>query len=99
MRLPPNYQSTIIDTAAKLFGNNASVWLFGSRLDDSAKGGDVDLLIKLESPIENKTVLAAKYNALLQMKLGMQKFDILIIDPSTPLKEMHQNALSNGLQL
>jgi predicted nucleotidyltransferase len=99
MRLPLNYQSTITDTAAKLFGNNASVWLFGSRLDDSAKGGDVDLLIKLESPTENKTVLAAKYNALLQMKLGMQKFDILIIDPSTPLKEIHQKALSNGLQL
>lgn len=99
MRLPPNYKSTITDIALQLFGKSATVWLFGSRLDDSAKGGDVDLLIKLESPIENKTVLAAKYNALLQMKLGMQKFDILIVDPSTPLKEIHQKALSNGLQL
>ncbi len=68
-------------------------------MDDSAKVGDVDLLIKLEAPIENKTVLAAKYNALLKMKLGMQKFNILIIDPSMPLKEIHQKALSDGLQL
>ncbi len=99
MRLPPNYQSTITDIAAQLFGKNATVWLFGSRLDDSAKGGDFDLLIKLESPTIDKALLAAKYNALLQMKLGLQKFDILVIDPETPLKPIHQEALSNGIKL
>lgn len=61
--------------------------------------GDVDLLIKLDSPTANKAVLAARYNALLQIKLGLQKFDILIIDPSTPLKQIHQQALSSGVQL
>ena len=44
MRLPPNYQSTITEIAIKVFGEHASVWLFGSRLDDNAKGSDVDLL-------------------------------------------------------
>jgi len=99
MRMPPNYQSTITDIAAKVFGARASVWLFGSRLNDAAKGGDVDLLIKLESPTADKAVLAARYNALLQMKLGLQKFDILVIDPSTTLKQIHQQALSNGVRL
>lgn len=99
MRIPPNYLTTIKDTAAKVFGARATVWLFGSRLDDAAKGGDVDLLIKLESPTANKAVLAAQYNALLQIKLGLQKFDILVIDPSTPLKQIHQQALSKGVKL
>jgi len=99
MRMPPKYRTTITDTAAKVFGESVSVWLFGSRLDDTAKGGDVDLLIKLESPTADKAVLAARYNALLQMKLGMQKFDVLIIDPSTTLKQIHQQALSTGVQL
>ncbi|MDO8843243.1 nucleotidyltransferase domain-containing protein [Methylicorpusculum sp.] len=99
MRLPPNYQTTITGIAAKVFGDSASVWLFGSRLNDAAKGGDVDLLIKLESPTADKAVLAARYNALLQMKLGLQKFDILVIDPSTPLKQIHQQALSDGVRL
>ena len=36
--MPPNYQTTITDTAVKVFGASASVWLFGSRLDDAAKG-------------------------------------------------------------
>ena len=50
MRMLPGYQTTITETAVKVFGASASVWLFGSRLDDAAKGGDVDLLVKLESP-------------------------------------------------
>src|SRR5665647_29698 len=99
MRLPPDYQATITETALKVFGANASVWLFGSRLDDAAKGGDVDLLIKLESPTAEKAVLGARYNALLQMKLGLQKFDILVIDPSTTLEQIHQQALSKGVRL
>lgn len=99
MRLQPNYQTTIIEIAAKVFGERASVWLFGSRLDDAAKGGDVDLLIKLESPTANKAALAARYNALLQMKLGLQKFDVVVIDPSTTLKQIHQQALSKGVRL
>lgn len=99
MRMPPDYQAAITDTAQKVFGAGVSVWLFGSRLDDAAKGGDVDLLIKLESPIADKAVLAARYNALLQMKLGLQKIDVLVIDPSTTLKQIHQQALFKGVRL
>lgn len=33
MRMPPGYQTTITDTAVKVFGERASAWLFGSRLD------------------------------------------------------------------
>jgi predicted nucleotidyltransferase len=99
MRLPLNYQTTITETATKIFGEKTSVWLFGSRLDDNAKGGDVDLLIKLESPAANKAVLGARFNALLQIKLGLQKFDVIVIDPSTVLEKIHQQALSKGVRL
>ena len=99
MRLPLNYQTTITEIASQIFGKSASVCLFGSRLDDSAKGGDIDLLIKLASPTDDKAMLAARYNALLQMKLGLQKFDILVIDPSTDLKPIHQQALTQGVPL
>jgi len=99
MRLPPNYQSTITETAKEIFGEKATVWLFGSRLDDNAKGGDVDLLIKLETPTTNKAVLGVRYNARLQLKLGLQKFDVIVIDPSTTLEPIHLQALNNGIKL
>jgi len=99
MRLSADYQVAIKDLAVEVFGTSASVWLFGSRLDDAAKGGDVDLLIELASPTANKMALALRYNALLQMKLGLQKFDILVIDPLTPLERIHQQAISKGVRL
>jgi predicted nucleotidyltransferase len=99
MRLPTNYQSTITETAKKIFGEKATVWLFGSRLDNDAKGGDVDLLIKLETLTANKAVLGARYNAQLQIQLGLQKFDVIIIDPSITLEPIHQQALSKGVRL
>jgi len=99
MHLPDNYQTTITETAMQIFGEKVTVWLFGSRLDDKAKGGDVDLLIKLELPTANKAVLGGRCNAQLQMKLGMQKFDVIVIDPSTALEQIHKNALSKGIML
>lgn len=61
--------------------------------------GRVDLLVKLESPLTDSTALALRYNALLQIRLGLQKFDVLVIDPSTPLQPTHLQALAQGVRL
>jgi predicted nucleotidyltransferase len=46
MRLTSDQVLTILGTASRLSGEDAVVYLFGSRLDDRARGGDVDLLIE-----------------------------------------------------
>lgn len=46
MRISPEKIATIIQTTRSVAGQNAEVWLFGSRLDDARKGGDIDLLIE-----------------------------------------------------
>lgn len=46
MRLTSDQVSTILGTASRLSGEDAVVYLFGSRVDDRARGGDVDLLIE-----------------------------------------------------
>lgn len=45
MRLSTAQTRLILDCVHKQFGADAQVMLFGSRLDDSARGGDVDLLV------------------------------------------------------
>jgi len=50
MRLSPDQTRVILDCVHHVFGAQAGVKLFGSRLDDSARGGDVDLLVESEHP-------------------------------------------------
>jgi uncharacterized protein len=49
MRLSPDQVSTILACIRQNFGDGSSVALFGSRLDDCARGGDVDLLVETET--------------------------------------------------
>ena len=44
MRLSLSTRSTIRDTVRSVVGPDATVRLFGSRTDDDARGGDIDLL-------------------------------------------------------
>ena len=48
MRLKDSERAIIISTV-KGFDGNPSVYLFGSRVDNSKKGGDIDLLVMSDS--------------------------------------------------
>ena len=48
MRLTPPQIHIILLSVHAVLGADARVWLYGSRLDDQRKGGDVDLLIESE---------------------------------------------------
>lgn len=52
MRLTEQQQSIIKNNVNKIFGTHAQVLLFGSRVNDNERGGDIDLLIKLDAPVE-----------------------------------------------
>lgn len=59
---------------------DAAVYLFGSRVDDSAKGGDIDLLV-----LSKKIKLMDKLDILVQLhqQLGERKIDIAIYPDAT----------------
>jgi predicted nucleotidyltransferase len=46
MRITPTQIQTIQQQIHQYLGASAVVWLFGSRLDDMQKGGDVDLYVE-----------------------------------------------------
>ena len=85
MRLAPNEQSIICE-AIKGADTEAVVYLFGSRLDDSSKGGDIDLLV-----LSKKINLMTKLGVLAQLhqKLGERKIDLAVYpDASRPFPRM-----------
>ncbi len=74
MRIDNNQRLYIINIVHK-FDPKAKIRLFGSRLDDAAVGGDIDLLIESKT-IGFKEKLIIRYQ--LKEKLGERKIDLLI---------------------
>ena len=66
MRLNQFQIDTINKLAKKHFGQQSTVYLFGSRTDDLKKGGDIDLFIKNKN--ETALTVEAKINFLADLK-------------------------------
>ena len=45
MRLSTFQVKVIKNTLGQVFGQSAQIYLFGSRVDDQKKGGDIDLFV------------------------------------------------------
>ncbi|UZR28709.1 nucleotidyltransferase domain-containing protein [Methylococcus mesophilus] len=63
MRLTHDQIHTTRHLVRQTAGETARVRLFGSRLDDGAKGGDVDLMLVLPEPVDNTALPAAQLSA------------------------------------
>jgi uncharacterized protein len=79
MRLTPNQIAAIRASANEVFGPSVDVWLFGSRVDDHKRGGDIDLLIRA-ADMQAHSLLVSKlrFLGLLEQRLGERKVDVVI---------------------
>lgn len=99
MRLPEPSRKIIRDVVQEIFGADATVSLFGSRLDDSVRGGDIDLLVELQQPVVDRERKVLLLIARLQLRLGDQPIDVLALDPTTEHRPIHKQALLTGVRL
>ena len=93
MRLEIQDRSVISDAIHRA-DPDAIVYLFGSRVDDAAKGGDIDLLV-----LSKKIHLMEKIDILAQLhqSLGERKIDIVVYpDSSRPFAKL---AIENSIRL
>jgi len=83
MRLTTQQVTAIKQSAAECFGDGALVYLFGSRLDDNGRGGDIDLYVETDRD-DIARVLEAKYNFLAKLKqrIGDQRIDVVVNHPA-----------------
>ena len=85
MRISSGEISNLLSSVKK-FDADASVYLFGSRTDDSKKGGDIDIAV-LSKKIDLKEKVDIKYNFF--DVFGEQKLDIVIVkDESMPFWQL-----------
>ena len=83
MRLSSEQRQVIQAATTACFGPDATVRLFGSRVDDSARGGDIDLLINTSMTDPSDIVRAEiAFQSRVQQALGEQRIDLLIDYPS-----------------
>jgi len=75
MRITENEKNVIID-AVKNVDPDARLWLFGSRTDDSKKGGDIDIAIFSEK-IKQDVMQEIKVRRFICDRIGEQKIDIV----------------------
>ncbi|MDX8409995.1 MAG: nucleotidyltransferase domain-containing protein [Mariprofundales bacterium] len=96
MRLASHEVQMIKQVVAQVFGV-ARVWLFGSRVDDQARGGDVDLYVEVDRPSTLQERLRAMTQ--IQMAMGGRKVDLLVRDAGRPEQRIHHIAKASGVLL
>ncbi len=81
MRLTTKQINTIVTTCRTFAGASALVWLYGSRLDDTRHGGDIDLLI--EPQVSINLLLRARIKTILEQTLSLP-VDVMVKNPGAP---------------
>jgi len=96
MRLTQTQQTAIRQTVASIIGPDARIWLYGSRCNDNARGGDLDLLV--ENDNLPSVMQRARIKLALESSLAMP-VDIIAIKRGVPLSAFQRIVLATGIPL
>ena len=99
MRLTPHEVDHIRRIAARIYGDDVQVFLFGSRTDDTARGGDIDLLI--DTPRTELMTYDNRITFLVDVKkaIGDRKIDVLYNKPERQDEPIIIHAQKTGIPL
>ena len=100
MRITTKEKDIISFNAKQIFGMNTKVLLFGSRVYDSAKGGDIDLLIIPPGNAPRSEFFTKKFQFIVKVldSIGDQKIDVIIQYPDDN-RGIIQTAHNEGIRL
>ncbi len=98
MRLTPHEVAAIKAAAREAFGDSAVVRLFGSRVDDALRGGDIDLLMEVDPPVDEwraKDVFADR----LFDRIEPRKVDVIVHERGTEARGFQRIGYRDGIVL
>ena len=99
MRLTDHQQAEILRTLEEVFGSEASVTLFGSRVDDQKRGGDIDLMITTDLNTVDARRAKIRFLARLKQRIGDRRIDVVLRTPDSDDSGIHQVALDEGVEI
>jgi predicted nucleotidyltransferase len=101
MRLTQKQLNEIQKSFLTHFLPEDKIWLFGSRVDDTQKGGDIDFYIEthypnLDTAIEKKIAFLRD----LKMAIGDQRIDVVLnVLNRNQQQRIYEEAKNTGVQL
>ncbi len=96
MRLSKFEQSAIKKAFLETF-ESGNIYLFGSRVDDSLRGGDIDLYLVSDIKFDDERNRKRDFLIKLDEYIGEQKIDVILAKDNTRLIE--KEALKYGVKL
>lgn len=96
MRITDAQRRTILHEINAVLGASVRAWLFGSRTNDTTRGGDVDLY--LESGVPIPPLLKARLVARLERRLA-NHVDLVIREPGSADTPIFRIARQSGVSL
>ena len=101
MRLAESQRREIISILKVHYGEHSRIWLFGSRVDDHARGGDVDLYVESENARPSQGAVRQRHEAALALEeaMGGITVDLLVRYPGENERPLQSLAKSGGVQL
>ena len=99
MRVTAVELQAIRDVAPQWFGDGCVVRLFGSRLDDGARGGDIDLHVVAATAAAARLPAEIGFTLALQQRIGDQRIDVVVQAPGEPDRPIDQLAKGRGMIL
>jgi len=98
VRLPPDYVAAIKEAAREAFGEGAVVRLFGSRVRDDLRGGDIDLHFEVD-PGRGTDAELDRFEDKLFQRIEPQRVDKVFSVRGEPLGPFEQIAYRDGVVL
>ena len=98
MRLTVDEAAAIRKAASEIFGTGAVVRLFGSRVDDSLRGGDIDLHIEV-SDLESALSKRGQFIGSLNDVVGERDYDVIVAGRGMPPSAIDRRATEQGIIL
>lgn len=95
VRLSEEEIKIIKEAAKEIFGENAKVYIFGSRTDLNKKGGDIDIFIETDKNVSLEEEL--KFLAKLEIKGIERKVDLVVKTPYKKEKTIYKTAKETGV--